>query len=206
MYGQPHHGYGVSPQTTSFDQHSSSPANVSGFGASSIHGRDSGLAGNVEGFGRSGSAQPSQSQQHSSGGAGAFGSMPEGFLRSQGSFQGANTAYGQQQSSQQSSNEDALKPFGDSKSGPSPSALGQPGRPGSATNNASNQGSQSSLPPPQSHQQGFGGYPSQYNVLGGLGGHQGGAQNHQGQYGYTGFGNNYGSYGRGGWGGNYSGH
>jgi hypothetical protein len=113
-----------------------------------------------------------------------------------------------------------LKPFGDSKgaNGRSPS-LSQPGRPGSATNTAPG----SALPPPQSQQAGYTGYPShlqghglhgaqagsQYGGLGGAGGHQAAGQGHQtSQYGgYQGFGGNF--YGnsqqqqRGGWGGNY---
>jgi hypothetical protein len=48
MYGQPHH-YG--PQT-SFDQHSSSPANAGGFGASSVHERGSGMGGGFGDYGR----------------------------------------------------------------------------------------------------------------------------------------------------------
>jgi len=131
----------------------------------------------------------------------------------QGGFPGGSQNYGQQQGAQQSSADDSLKPFGDSKptSGPSPTSLGQPGRPGSATNNTPGQ-SQSGLPPPQSHQQGFGSYPGHlsqgtgYGGLGGLG-HQGG-QNHQGGFGAYGGGGygNYGSYGRGGWGTNYGSH
>lgn len=218
MYGQPHHGYGISPQT-SFDQHSSSPANVGGFGQSSMHGREGGLGGGLGDYGRSGSAQPSQTQQHNASAGGGFGGLPDMFGRSQAAYQ--NQPYGQQQGGQQAASEDSLKPFGDSKpgSGPSPSALGQPGRPGSATNNTPGQTGQTGLPPPQSHQQGFGGYPShlnqlqggqsnQYGGLGGLGGHQGGAQNHQtgGYGGYGSFGGGYGSYNRGGWGTNYGQH
>lgn len=211
MYNQPHHGYGQN----AYDQHSSSPANAAGFG-----GRETSLGSGLGAeYGRSGSTQPSQTQSAS---AGAFGSDP--FSRSQSGFPGQNQGYGQQQSAQQGGAEDSLKPFGDGKAGagPSPSSLGQPGRPGSATNTAA-QGAQNGLPPPQSHQQGFGAYPghpqqqmgqtSQYGGgLGGLGGHTAGAQSHQagqqyGNYG-AGFGNNnsYGSYGGrggGGWGNNY---
>lgn len=207
MYGQPHHGYGA-PQT-SYDQHASSPAHAGSFG------REGGLSGGIgSDYSRSGSAQPSQAQQHSS--TGGYGN--DVFGRSPGSFASQSQQYSQQGAGQQSSTEDSLKPFGD-KSSTSQASGGlaqQPGRPTSATNNSS-QGAQSGLPPPQSHQ-GFGGYPSQYGQhqggqssqyggLGGLGGHQGGAQSHQNQaygaYG-AGFGNNYQSYGgRGGWGGNY---
>jgi hypothetical protein len=221
MYNQPHHGY------SQYDQHSSSPANAGGFPQS--HGRESTLTSGLGDYARSGSAQPSQNQQQS--GAGAFG-INDPFTRAQGAFGGQTPGYGQQQAGQQGSSEDALKPFGDSKSGPSPSAVGQPGRPGSATN-TSGQTAQSGLPPPQSlQQQSFGSYPgghlaqmgqtSQYgSALGGLGGgHTAGAQSHQaggygaygagaaGAGGNAGFGNSYGSYGRGGggWGGNYGGH
>lgn len=207
MYGQPHH-YGMSPQA-SFDQHSSSPANVGGFNTSSMHGRDSGLGGGLSDYGRSASGA-SQSQHAAT--AGGIGGFPDVFGRSQG-YPNQNSSYGQQQTGPQSGSEDSLKPFGDSKSGgPSPSALGQqPGRPGSATNNtpgASGQGL-----PPQSHQQGFGGYPghlggqqNQYGGLGGLG-HQGAGNHQAGGYGsYGGFGGGYGSYNRGGWGTNYGQH
>ncbi|EOD47472.1 rnapii degradation factor def1 protein [Neofusicoccum parvum] len=202
MYGQPHHAaYGMSPQTT-YDAHSSSPANVGGFGASSMHGRDSALAGGLGDY-RASSTQPSQTQQHTAS-SGAFGGMPDVFGRNQGVFPGQNQPYGQQQSASQAGTEDSLKPFGEkAATGPSPSSIGQPGRPGSATNSAG-QGAQSGLPPPQSHQQGFGGYPGSQYGLGGLGGHQGG-QSHGGGYGGYGAGfGSYGSYGRGGgWGGNY---
>jgi len=199
---------------------------VGAFGQSSLHGRDSALGGGLGDYARSGSAQPSQSQHTTAAGAG-FGGLPEMFSRSQaGGYQ--NQPYGQQPGAQQTANEDSLKPFGDSKTGggPSPSALGQPGRPGSATNNTPGQTSQSGLPPPQSHQQGFGGgYPSHLNQLqggqanqygGGLGGLGGAQQQHgaaqqqshqQSGYGqYGGFGGGYGSYNRGGWGTNYGQH
>jgi hypothetical protein len=200
-HNQPHYGgYG-----SGHDQYSSSPGNVSGFS------RDSALGGGLSDYGRTGSAQPSQTGQS---GASGFGGGDH-FGRSQGGFAGQGS-YGSGAQSGQQGSEDALKPFSDSKSGPSPSALGQPGRPGSATN-TSGQGAQSGLPPPQSLQQGFGGYPghqqgfgatSQYGGgLGGLGGHTAGAQqSHQG-YGNSGYGGgfggsgNYGSYGRGGGGG-----
>lgn len=211
IYGGPHHGYGMSPHS-SYDQQSSSPANVGGFGQSSLHDRNAGLGGGLGEYGRSNSTQPSQNQAS---GAGAFGtSMQDVFGRSQSGFPSQNQPYSQQQSATQQSGagaaaEDALKPFGDSKNaagGPSPSSLAQPGRPGSAANQ------QSGLPPPQ---QGFGGYPgqfnqmqsgqSQYSGLGGLGGHQSNQSHQAGGYGGYGggFGNTYGTYARGGWGGNY---
>jgi len=212
-YGQPNH-YGMSPQA-SFDQHSSSPANVGGFGASSMHGRDSALGGGLGDYGRSASGA-SQNQHNATAGSAGFGGLPDVFGRSQGGYGGQNS-YGQQQTGQQGSNDDALKPFNDSKSGgPSPSALGaQPGRPGSATNNTA--GGQGGLPQ-GSHQQGFGGgYPNhgqgnQYGGLGGLGhqgGHQGAGSHQQGSYGnYGGFGGGGygGSYNRGGWGNTYGQH
>ena len=214
MYGQPHH-YGMSPQT-SFDQHSSSPANVGGLGQSSIHGRESGLGSALGEYGRSVS-QPSQNQHSATAGAG-FSALPDMFGRSQAGYSGQTSTYGQQQAGQQSGNEDSLKPFAESKSsGPSPSALAQPGRPGSAANNTPGQTGPGGLPPPQSHQQGFGGYPShlnqlqggqgnQYGSLGGLG-HQGAGSHQTGGYGnYGGFGAGYGGYNRGGWGTNYGQH
>lgn len=198
MYGQPQ-GYGMNAPS-SYDN-TSSPA-ASGFGQqSSMQSREPGLSGGLGDYGRTSSTQPSGL------GSGSFGSDP--FARSQSGYQGQSQGYGQQQ---QSAPSEELKPFGDSKgTGPSP-ALGQPGRPGSAANSIGNQ-SQASLPPPQGHQQGFGGYPgfnqgSQYGGgLGGLGVHQGQGQQGQGQGGYGayggGFGNSYSQYGRGGWGGNY---
>ncbi|KAF2644600.1 hypothetical protein P280DRAFT_535153 [Massarina eburnea CBS 473.64] len=211
-YGHPNH-YGMSPQA-SFDQHSSSPANAGGFGSSSMHGREAGLGAGLGDYGRSVSGATVNQHSATAGSAG-FGGLPDVFGRSQGGYGGQN-AYGQQQTGQQGSNEDSLKPFGDNKSGgPSPSALGaQPGRPGSATNNtAGGQGH-----PQGSHQQGFGGgYPghlqggqgNQYGGLGGLGhqgGHQGAGSHQQGSYGnYGGFGGGYGggSYRGGGWGQSY---
>jgi hypothetical protein len=203
MYGQPHH-YGMSPQAA-YEQHSSSPANAGGFGASAVHERTSGLGE----YGRSASA--TSHNQSATAGAGGFGGFPDSFGRQQG--YSSQSAYGQQQGGQPGASEDSLKPFGDAKSGgPSQSALGaQQGRPGSATQNAPGQSG-----PQQSHQQGFGGYPghlggnnSQYGGgLGGLGHQGGGSHQQQSQYGnYGGFGGGYGSgsYSRGGWGGNYAG-
>lgn len=201
-------GYAMSPGAPY--EHASSPA-AAGFGASSLHGRDSALGGGLGDYGRAGSAQSSQTPQGL--GSGAFGGHDAFGPGS--AYQGR--AYGQQGS--QPGAGDDLKPFGDAKgaNGPSPS-LSQPGRPGSATNTAPG----SVLPPPQSQQGGYGGYPghlqqahglhgsqagSQYG-LGGAGGHQAAGQGHQSsQYGgYQAFGGNF--YGnsqqqRGGWGGNY---
>lgn len=208
MYNQPQQGYGMSPATP-YD-HASSPA-AGSFGGASLHGRDSALGG-LSDYGRTGSAQSSQTPQAI--GGGAFGGMHDAFGRNS-SYQGQNQHYGQQGA--QPGAADDLKPFGESKAanGPSPS-LAQAARPGSATSGTPGQ---SGLPPPQASQQGYGGYPnhlqqqhalhgsqsgSQYGGLAGLGGHQAGHQSSQ-YGGYQGFGNSY--YGnnqqRGGWGGNY---
>lgn len=208
MYGGPH-GYGVGPQS-SYDQHSASPANTGAFGQNqqtsmrSTSGMSAGL-GNLDDYGRS-SAQSGGHQQ-----SGGFGSVNENFPRSTSGF-GGPSSYGQQSMAQQ---EDSLKPFADSKGGPSP-ALGQPGgRPVSAANSAGGT-AQSSLPPPQSHQSSFGAYgsfPGQggYGGLGGLGNQQQQGQNTMGgQGGYGSYGSggfsqysNYGSRGGSGWGSNY---
>ena len=198
-YGAPH-SYG-----SSYDQHSSSPANVHAYGQNqrSASGMGASLGG-LDEYGRS-SAQPGSHQQNS-----GFGGTHDPFARSTSGF-GAQSGYGQQNISGQ---EDSLKAFDNAKSGPSPS-LGQPGRPGSAANSAVGN-AQSGLPPPQQAQHGGfgGGYPGfqgqgSYNSLGGLGGHQA-QQGQQGQqsYGYGGgFNQTYGGYGqqtRGGWGQNYT--
>lgn len=230
MYGQPHQGYGMSPQT-SYDQHSSSPANVGGFShQQSAPSRDGATGGSLATYGRSGSAQPSESQQQYSGsGAGSYANMPDMFARSSG-FPGQTQGLGHQQASQ-SGTDDTVRGYGDSAKvtgGPSP-ALGQSGgRPTSAANNIPGQ---TGLPTTQSQsgqsQQGYGGYPghvnhqmhgqqgSQYAAGPGALGvhHQSGGQTHQGSGGYgaygAGFGGSY--YGaagnnRGGWGGNYGAH
>ncbi|KAA8646282.1 hypothetical protein EYZ11_000617 [Aspergillus tanneri] len=196
MYGQPH-GF-------SYD-HSSSPAAAAGTFNQAVPGRDSV-------YGRTGSAQPSETQQTAAAGANAFGSgMPDVFGRSQAGF-------GQSQpiSQQPPVTTEEPKSFDTPKAGgPSPS-LAQANRPGSATSNVPGQSqAQTGLPPLQGQQgqQGFGGYPHlnpQYGGgLGGLSGHQAAAsQSHQqatgyGNYGGAGFANYYGNSGRGGWGGNY---
>ncbi|KAL5001121.1 hypothetical protein BDV10DRAFT_160661 [Aspergillus recurvatus] len=192
MYGQPH-GF-------SYD-HSASPATAGSFNQG-IPGRDSV-------YGRTGSAQPSESQQ-SAAGTSAFGTgMTDVFGRSQASF-GQNQPVTQQTpvSSEETKAFDASK-----AGGPSPS-LSQANRPGSAANTPGQSQSQTGLPSLQGQQtqQGFGAYPHlnpQYGGLGGLGGHQTAANqtHHQatgyGNYGGAGFGNYYGNPGRGGWGGNY---
>ncbi|CZS90414.1 hypothetical protein WAI453_004186 [Rhynchosporium graminicola] len=212
---QPYQGYGMSPAAPY--EHTASPA-AGGFGASSLHGRESALGGGLSEYNRTGSAQASQTPQ-AIGGSGAFGGH-DAFGRGS-SYQGQGQQhYNSQQGAQPGS--DDLKPFGESKAsnGPSPSLQG--GRPGSATNATSG----SALPPTQT-QTGYGGYPahlqqpgqglhanqtgSGYGGLGGAGGHQAGGQVHQNsQYGgYQAFAGSYGGYGnsqqqqRGGWGGNY---
>lgn len=192
MYGQPH-GF-------SYD-HSSSPATAGSFNQG-IPARDSV-------YGRTGSAQPSESQQTAAG-TSAFGAgMTDVFGRSQGGF-------GQSQPITQQApvSSEETKAFDSSKAGgPSPS-LSQANRPGSAANTPGQTQSQTGLPPLQGQQaqQGFGGYPQlnpQYGGLGGLSGHQAAANqtHHQatgyGNYGNAGFGAYYGNTGRGGWGGNY---
>lgn len=231
MYGQPHQGYGMSPQT-SYDHHSSSPANVGAFGhQQSAPSRDGATGGSLASYGRSGSAQATENQQqYSSSGAGAYGNMPDVFSRSSSGFPGQAQGLGHQQMNQSGATDDSVRGYGDPSKvpgGPSP-ALGQPGdRPGSAANNVQGQ---SGLPPPNQGQSGqsqqaYGGYPSHVNHQmhgqqgsqygagpGALGAHhQSGAQNHQGSgygaYG-AGFGGSYygGANNRGGWGGNYGGH
>lgn len=217
MYGQPHQGY---PQSA-YDQHSSSPANVGGFGQHTAPSRDGGpTSAGLGNYGRTGSTHPAEGQQ-AYGASGGYGNVPDVFGRSQSGYPGSNH---QQQGGQQggsgntNANEDSLRaydPASKGPNGPSP-ALGQPGggRPGSAVS-----GMQQNAPP-QGHgqsQQGFGGYPGQHQMHGqqasgygaspgGLGGHhQSGGQSHQGS-GYGAYGAGFGSYygnNRGGWAGNY---
>ncbi|KAL8934505.1 MAG: hypothetical protein Q9216_005877 [Gyalolechia sp. 2 TL-2023] len=222
MYGQPHQGYGMSPQT-SYDQHTSSPANPAGFGQQQQQhvapGRESAAGASMSNYNRTGSTQPSEHQQQYPGGSsGGYGGMSDPFGRSGSGFQGQNHGLGQQAPGQHGSNDDSLRGFGDSSKlsgGPSPA----PGaRPGSAINNLQGQ---TGLPPGQNqNQQAYGGYPghlshqmhgqqgSQYGGgPGALGGHhQSAGQGHQssgyGAYG-AGFGNSYYGSNRGGWGGNY---
>ncbi|CAK3816597.1 CUE domain-containing [Lecanosticta acicola] len=206
MYGGPH-GYGLGSQS-SYDQHSSSPSNAGAFGQNqqssmrSTSGMGSGLGG-LDDYNRG-----SQAGSHQQ--SGGFGAMNDPFARSTSGL--GSQGYGQQ--SMTTGPDDALKPFNDSKSGPSP-ALGQPGRPGSEANNAAGN-TQTGLPPPQNQNSAFGGYPgfpgqgSQYGGLGGLGSHQQGHGGMGGQSaygGYGGFNQTYGGYGASrGWGANYGGH
>ena len=169
MYGQPQQQY-------SYDQ------GTTGNNAGAYAGRGD------NGYGRSGSAQPSDQQTSNTAG---FGSMPDPFGRSSSGF-GQSQSLGQHGGSHQSS-EEVMK-----ASGPSPAL--QSGRPGSTTNAA--QGQQGGLGQQQSHnsQQGFGGYP-QYGGGFGFSGQQGGHQSSQyGAYGSNAFGGSYGGYGGGrGW-------
>ena len=191
-YGQPHQNYGMSPQ--SWEAHSSSPANVAGYGqqAHSVSGRDN--ASSLGSYGRTGSTQPSESQQH---GASSFGAMPDPFgSRSQSAY---NNQTAQQPGGQQGGSEDSTRGFGDSSKiagGPSPAPGQTAGRPTSAAN------MQGQTTQGQS-QQSYAGYPqlgsqvhgqqSQYSSgLGGLGHQHPGQQSHQSGYGtYGAFGNNY---------------
>ncbi|KIW65387.1 hypothetical protein PV04_07651 [Phialophora macrospora] len=176
MYGQPQQGYSY--------EHASSPANVGTFGREA-------------GYGRAGSAQPSEAQQGAAATAG-FGGMPDPFGRSSSGF-GQPQGLGQQHGAHA---EDPAK-----GSGPSPSMQG--GRPGSAVNSGF-PAQQGGLPPPSQHsaQQAFGGYP-QYggNVATS---HQNSHQNTAyGSYGSNNAFGGYAGYGgaRGGWSGSYgSGH
>ncbi len=209
MYGQPHHGYGMNPQS-SYEQHSSSPSNVSAFGQSGIHGRESTLASGLSDYSRTGAASQTSHTQAGAGGAasgvGSFGSMPD-YLNTR-SHSGNNQPYGGSHGHHhQQASDDPLKPFGDAKSagGPNASALAQSGRPGSAAPNNSS-AAQSGLQQHQQqqqqqhqqaqhqqaaqHQGQQSGYPShlnhhhlqssQYGSLGGLNAHQAGVQSHQG--------------------------
>lgn len=224
MNFQPHQGYGMSPQTT-YDQHSASPANVGGYGQQSHSAptRDS-TSTSLGGYGRTGSAQPAESQQSHAGSIGAFGGVSDVFSRSQAAYSGQNQGLAQQGGGQQSGGEEATRAYGDVAKiagGPSPAPGPAGGRPGSATNIMQGQTGLPSSQGPSQH--GYNSYQSQLNPqmhgqqasqygagLAGLGGHhQTGGQNHQAS-GYNGgyggaFGGNY--YGnnnnRGGWGGNY---
>ncbi|EDN02141.1 conserved hypothetical protein [Histoplasma mississippiense (nom. inval.)] len=195
MYAQPQHGF-------SYD-HASSPATAASFNQN-VPGREAG-------YGRTGSAQPSDAQTS---GHTAFGGIPDVFGRTQSGFVQSQPIAQQQPVSA----EETAKGFEAPKAGgPSPS-LAQANRPGSATNSGPGQpqAGQTSLPPAQGQptsQQGFGGYPQlnpQYSGLGNLGAHHQGANasHHQaggyGNYGAGFSGNYYGNSGRGGgWGGNY---
>jgi hypothetical protein len=233
-YTQPATGYGGyqgkqqggmygSPYGSSYEQHSASPANAGAFGQNqqasmrSGSGMGSQLGGGLDDYGRSSAQTSSLNQTSGFGGVDPFARTTSGF---------GQNSYAQQPSMTATSQEDALKPFSESKTGPSPS-LGQPGRPGSAANSVVGS-SQTSVPQQQQQQQqsafgGYGGFPSQGNQYGGLGGlgsqqqpqqqqqqqqQQGmGGQGGYGSYGASAFGQ-YGGYGsqRGGWGQSYGAH
>ncbi|KKZ65265.1 hypothetical protein EMCG_08872 [[Emmonsia] crescens] len=196
MYAQPQHGF-------SYD-HASTPATAAAF--------NQGVPGRETGYGRAGSAQPSEAQAS---GHTAFGGIPDVFGRTQSGFVQSQPIAQQQPVSA----EEAAKGFEAPKAGgPSPS-MAQANRPGSATNSVPGQpqAGQTGLPPAQGQptsQQGFGAYPQlnpQYGGLGSLGAHhQAGANaTHHQASGYSNYGagfsgNYYGNTGRGGgWGGNY---
>ncbi|KAI1776476.1 hypothetical protein F4818DRAFT_350674 [Hypoxylon cercidicola] len=212
VYGQPHQ-YGMSPQGP-YDQHSS-PA-TSGFGQSSLSGRDSGIGSSIDNYGRAGSTQSGAPGLSGSG----FGGMHDAFGRGSGypSQPGQPFNAPNAPASNTGSGNDDLKPYGDSKvaGGPSPS-LAAAARPGSATNPTPGG---SGLPPQQSAQQGmggYGGYPSHLNHglhsnqsagtgygLGGSAGQGHGTGPYGGYGGNQGFSNFYGGrQQQGGWGGNY---
>ncbi|KAI0117681.1 hypothetical protein GGR51DRAFT_262732 [Nemania sp. FL0031] len=214
VYGQGHQ-YGMSPQGP-FDH--GSTAATAGFGQSTVGSRETGLASGINDFGRTGTGQ--QSGAPGALGSGGFSSVHDSYARGAGFPSQGGQAFNTSNAptTTPGSGNDDLKPYGDSKaaSGPSPS-LSAAARPGSTTNATP---ATSGLPPPQSTQQGmggYGGYPS--HLTQGLHGGQTGAsgyglggsssQSHGntpygGAYGQT-FGNYYG--GRqghqGGWGGNY---
>ncbi|KAK8098217.1 uncharacterized protein PG998_013703 [Apiospora kogelbergensis] len=211
VYGNPSH-YGMSHG----GPYDSSPA-TSGFGQSSLGGRDSGLGSAIDSYGRAGSAQSAAQGMGNSG----FGGAHDAFVGRAGSSyqsQGGQSYNGP--GAQAGSVSDDLKPYVDAKvaGGPSPS-LAAAARPGSATNNTPGQ---SGLPPPQSGAQGMGGYGGGYpshlggghaahsNQAGGSGyglggaGGQGHGNNPYGNYGgYGGFGAYGRNQGQQGWGGNY---
>ncbi|KAI1089599.1 hypothetical protein F5B19DRAFT_495211 [Rostrohypoxylon terebratum] len=212
LYGQPHQ-YGMSPQGP-YD-HASSPA-TSGFGQSTLGARESGLGSSIDNYGRAGSAQ---SGAPGSLGTSGFGGMHDTFGRGSGYPSQAGQSFNSPnvQASSTTTGNDDLKPYGDAKAagGPSPS-LAAAARPGSATNTTP---AGSGLPPPQSAQQGmggYGGYPSHLSHGGlhgnqsagsyGIGGTAGQGHGNAPYGGYGGnqaFGNYYGRQQQGGWGGNY---
>ena len=199
-YGQPHQGYGMSPQ--SWDTHSTSPANLGGYGQQGHTQSARDNTSSLGSYGRTGSAQPSEGQQHT---PSAFGGIPDPFgSRSQSSFTNQST---QQPGTQQGGSEEPSRGYPDNAKatgGPSPAPGQSTMRPTSATN-VQGQTSQGQS------QQPYAGYPqlgsqvhgqqSQYgSSLGGLS-HQHPGQSHQSGYGaYGAFGGNYyGNNARGGW-------
>ncbi|KAI3332053.1 hypothetical protein HD806DRAFT_179328 [Xylariaceae sp. AK1471] len=213
-YGQGHQ-YGMSPQGP-FDH--ASTAATAGFG-SSVGSRESAGLSSGNDFGRSGTGQ--QSGAPAGLGSGGFGGVHDSYGRGSGFPSQGGQAFNAASAptANPGSGTDDLKPYGDSKAagGPSPS-IAAAARPGSTTN-ATPAGS--GLPPPQSAQQGmggYGGYPSHLSQglhggqTGGSGYGLGGSSSQgHGNTPYGGYGGNqgFGSYygGRqghqGGWGGNY---
>lgn len=207
MYGQSHHGYGMSSQG-SFD-HASSPA-AGTFGGSSLPGRDSSaLSSNLNEYSRSGSTQPTTQTQNSA--SGGYGGGNDSYGRTSSGFGSHNQGYGAQAGG---SAEDSLKTLHEPKTGPSPS-LGSSNRPGSGFN--ANSSSQSGYGPPQGSYGQSSNYPSQQQQqhysgsgyggsgLGGLGSHNSGYGSGYGGFGQGGSGNygGGGSSNRGGWGSQY---
>ncbi|KAF2971057.1 hypothetical protein GQX73_g2507 [Xylaria multiplex] len=212
VYGQ-HHQYGMSPQGP-FDH--GSTAGTGGFGQSSVGSRDTGLNSGINDFGRGTGQQSGAPGALSSGGfSGVHDSYGRGAgFPSQGG-QAFNTANAS--TSTPGSGNDDLKPYGDSKAGGGPSpSLATAARPGSTTNATP---AASGLPPPQSTQQGmggYGGYPGHLNQglhsgqtgASGYGLSGSGSQGHANTS-YGGYGQGFGYYGggrqnhQGGWGGNY---
>ncbi|KAI1160116.1 hypothetical protein F5B18DRAFT_541412 [Nemania serpens] len=216
VYGQGHQ-YGMSPQGP-FDH--GSTAATAGFGQSSVGSRETGLTSGINDFGRSGTGQ--QSGAPGALGSGGFGGVHDSYGRGSGFPSQGGQAFNATNAptTTPGGGNDDLKPYGDSKvaGGPSPS-LAAAARPGSTTNATP---AVSGLPPPQSTQQGmggYGGYPSHltqglHGGQTGASGYGGGGSSSQGHgnnpygagYGGQTFGSYYGG-GRqghqGGWGGNY---
>lgn len=207
------------PQQHYSYEHSSSPANAGSFNQSSMAREGS--------YGRTGSAQPSESQQAA--GSIAFSGMNDPFSRDQSGFAG-HTPMSQQQQQQQHASQmggldDPSKGYDPAKaSGPSPS-IKHAHRPGSAANMQSQQGGVGGqsigLPAPQQgNHQAFAGYPPYAGFGANVAAHQQGQNNHPqssqqygggaggggGYGGSAGFGNYAAGYGTGrGWGGSYGG-
>ena len=218
MYGQSHQGYG---QHGSFNQDPSSPAAPGGYGQQGNSTQDTGASG-FGAFGRSGSTQPTDSQQQYPGGApGSYGGISDMYSRSGSGYPGQSQSMSNHQGSQQNAAEDSLRTYQDNAKlagGPSPAPNAPGRRPGSAANNGQMPGGVSTSQGPS---QSYGSYPSgqthgqhgsQYGAgPGGVSGHhQSGAPGHlnsgYGQYGGAIGGSYNGSNSRGGWGGNYAGH
>ncbi|KAI1133802.1 hypothetical protein F5Y10DRAFT_228585 [Nemania abortiva] len=214
VYGQGHQ-YGMSPQGP-FDH--GSTAATAGFGQSTVGSRETGLTSGINDFGRSGAGQ--QSGAPTALGSSGFGNVHDTYARGAGFPSQGGQAFNATNAptTTPGGGNDDLKPYGDSKaaSGPSPS-LAAAARPGSTTNATP---ATSGLPPPQSTQQGMGGYGYPSHLSQGLHGGQTGASGYglggsssqgHGNTPYSGYGGgqSFGSYYGGrqghqsGWGGNY---